>query len=152
MFFFYFTSHNNDLFRPNSLSKPNTFTSQSNHLCRPKPRNKPDTFLSHKNDLFPPKGKNTHTAACDLICGNKSTALFPRIKSQAAGRPAVCVFTLTHCTNRTLLYHTAILLIGGRPPDKIRQRLSYLAPTYAVGSLLFKSLITVQESECSCVI
>jgi hypothetical protein len=38
------------------------------------------------------KGKNTHTAerpaACDLIRGNKSTALFPRIKSQAA----VCVF------------------------------------------------------------
>jgi hypothetical protein len=31
-------------------------------------------------------------AACDLIRGNKSTALFPRIKSQAAGRPAVCVF------------------------------------------------------------
>ena len=27
-------------------------------------------------------------AACDLIRGNKSTALFPRIKSQAAGRPA----------------------------------------------------------------
>jgi hypothetical protein len=31
-------------------------------------------------------------AACDLTRGNKSTALFPRIKSQAAGRSAVCVF------------------------------------------------------------
>ena len=48
------------------------------------------------------KGKNTHTAerggaerpaACDLIRANKSTALFPRIKSQAAGR-CMCVFTL----------------------------------------------------------
>jgi hypothetical protein len=38
------------------------------------------------------KGKNTHTAACDLIRGNKSVDLFPRIKSQAAGRSAVCVF------------------------------------------------------------
>ena len=40
--------------------------------------------------------KNTHTAACDLIRGNKSTALFPRVKSQAAGRSApprcMCVF------------------------------------------------------------
>jgi hypothetical protein len=39
-----------------------------------------------------PKGKNTHTAerpaACDLIRRNKSTALFPRIESQAAGRSA----------------------------------------------------------------
>jgi hypothetical protein len=34
------------------------------------------------------KGKNTHTAACDLIRGNKSTALFPHFKSQAAGRHA----------------------------------------------------------------
>jgi hypothetical protein len=48
------------------------------------------------------EGKNTHTAerppACDSIGGNKSTALFPRIKSQAAGRSAprrcMCVFTL----------------------------------------------------------
>jgi hypothetical protein len=31
-------------------------------------------------------------AACDLIGGNKSNALFPPIKSQAAGRSAVCVF------------------------------------------------------------
>ena len=42
------------------------------------------------------KGKNTHTeersAACDLIHGNKAVDLFPRIKSQAAGRSAVCVF------------------------------------------------------------
>ena len=43
------------------------------------------------------KGNNTYSgaewpAACDLIRGNKSTALFPRIKSQAAGRSAVCVF------------------------------------------------------------
>ena len=45
---------------------------------------------------------NTHTAerpaTCDLIRGNKSTALFPRIKSQAAGRSApprcMCVRTL----------------------------------------------------------
>ena len=56
-------------------------------------------------------GQNTHTAersgawrsgaerpaAYDLIRGNKSTALFPRIKSRAAGRSApprsaVCVF------------------------------------------------------------
>ena len=44
------------------------------------------------------KGKNTHSgaerggaerpAACDLIFGNKSVDLFPRIKSQAAGRSA----------------------------------------------------------------
>ena len=31
-------------------------------------------------------------AACDLIRANKSTALFPRIISQAACRSAVCVF------------------------------------------------------------
>ena len=41
---------------------------------------------------LPSNGKNTETAerpaACDLIRGNKSTALFPRIKSQAAGRAA----------------------------------------------------------------
>jgi hypothetical protein len=42
------------------------------------------------------KGKNTHTAersaACDLIRGNKAVDLFPRIKSQAAGRSApLCV-------------------------------------------------------------
>jgi hypothetical protein len=36
----------------------------------------------------PSKGKNTHTAACDSIRGNKSADLFPRIKSQAAGRSA----------------------------------------------------------------
>jgi hypothetical protein len=44
-------------------------------------------------------GKNSHTAerpaACDLIRANKSTALFPRIESQAAGR-CMCVFTLRH--------------------------------------------------------
>jgi hypothetical protein len=38
------------------------------------------------------KAKNTHTAerqaACDLIRGNKAVDLFPRIKSQAAGRSA----------------------------------------------------------------
>jgi hypothetical protein len=34
------------------------------------------------------KGKNTNTAACDLIRGNKAVDLFPRIKSQAAGRAA----------------------------------------------------------------
>jgi hypothetical protein len=43
------------------------------------------------------KGKNTHTAerggaerpaVCDLIRGKKSTALFPRINSPAAGRSA----------------------------------------------------------------
>ena len=37
-------------------------------------------------------------AACDLIRGHKAVDLFPRIKSQAAGRPAplrcMCVFTL----------------------------------------------------------
>jgi hypothetical protein len=42
------------------------------------------------------KGKNTHTegrpAACDLIRGNKAVDLFPLIKSQTAGRSAVCVF------------------------------------------------------------
>jgi hypothetical protein len=37
------------------------------------------------------KGKNTHTAARDLIRGNKAVDLFLRIKSQAAGRSAVCV-------------------------------------------------------------
>ena len=31
-------------------------------------------------------------ATCDLIRGNKAVDLFPRIKSQAAGRSAVCVF------------------------------------------------------------
>ena len=31
-------------------------------------------------------------AACDLIRGNKAVDLFPRIKSRAAGRSAVCVF------------------------------------------------------------
>jgi hypothetical protein len=40
--------------------------------------------------IFGPKGKNTHTeersAACDSIRGNKAVDLFPRIKSQAAGR------------------------------------------------------------------
>jgi hypothetical protein len=45
------------------------------------------------------KGKNTHTAACDLIRGNKAVDLFPRIKSQAASRSAprrcMCVFTVT---------------------------------------------------------
>jgi hypothetical protein len=43
------------------------------------------------------RGKNTQTAACDLIRGNKSTALFPRIKSQAAGRYAVSVFLPLGC-------------------------------------------------------
>jgi hypothetical protein len=38
------------------------------------------------------KGKNTHTAARDSIRGNKAVDLFPRIKSQAAGRSSVCVF------------------------------------------------------------
>jgi hypothetical protein len=41
---------------------------------------------------IPPKGKNTNTAewpaAFDLNRGNKSVDLFPRIKSQAAGRSA----------------------------------------------------------------
>jgi hypothetical protein len=38
------------------------------------------------------RGGAERPAACDLIRGNKSTDLFPRIKSQAAGRSAVCVF------------------------------------------------------------
>jgi hypothetical protein len=38
------------------------------------------------------RGGAERPAACDLIRGNKEVDLFPRIKSQAAGRPAVCVF------------------------------------------------------------
>jgi hypothetical protein len=38
------------------------------------------------------RGGAERPAACDLIRGNKAVDLFPRIKSQAAGRPAVCVF------------------------------------------------------------
>jgi hypothetical protein len=60
-------------------------------------KRKLDTHTDFQNKLTP-KGKNTHTAerpaGCDLIRGNKSTDLFPRIKSQAAG-PCMCVFTLT---------------------------------------------------------
>ena len=38
------------------------------------------------------RGGAERPAACDLIRVNKSSALFPRIKSHAAGRSAVCVF------------------------------------------------------------
>jgi hypothetical protein len=58
------------------------------------------------------KGKNTHTAgqrgkpaACDLIRGNKSTALFLRITSQAAGRSAplcVCFYPKSKAYGRSL--------------------------------------------------
>jgi hypothetical protein len=44
------------------------------------------------------RGGAERPAACDLIRGNKSTALFPRIKSQAADRSAplyVCFYPNT---------------------------------------------------------
>jgi hypothetical protein len=47
----------------------------------PSKRSAADTRLRVKTHIQRP-------AACDLIRGNKSTALFPRIKSQAAGRSA----------------------------------------------------------------
>ena len=61
------------------------------------------TFIDYQPRIFnycprdKPKGKNTHSgaerpAACGSIRGNKSTALLPRIQSQAAGRSSVCVF------------------------------------------------------------
>jgi hypothetical protein len=51
------------------------------------------------------KGKNTHTAACDFIRGNKAVDLFPRIKSQAAGRSAplyVCFYPKLCASDRFL--------------------------------------------------
>jgi hypothetical protein len=59
------------------------------------------SIVSQKLTSKPISVKNTHTAerggaerpaACDLFRGSKAADLFPRIKSQAAGRSAVCVF------------------------------------------------------------
>ena len=47
------------------------------------------------------RGGAERPAACDLIRGNKAVDLFPRIKSQAAGR-CMCVFTLRLAVTRLL--------------------------------------------------
>jgi hypothetical protein len=56
-----------------------------------------DKFNLLRQSLFLRVKTHIQPAACDLIRGNKEVDLFPRIKSQAAGRAAplrsaVCVF------------------------------------------------------------
>jgi hypothetical protein len=97
------------------------------------------------------KGKNTHTAerqtaARDSIRGNKPTALFPRIESQAAGRRALlhsmCVFALRRGSAAGHLLESRV-----RIPPGASMFVCCQVEVFATG----RSLIQRSSTDCGCV-